>query len=610
MIRRKVMLKKMVTGIVVVIISALGFAVYLLIASRVGAMIRVSQENNINREIQYIKSELTTYIDVVEIVLNDTAATPIVTQAVMQPNYSLGNLKDFMDELLILNKRFNFTLLNYTGITIYSNDIGVYKDYGDEVWVSQIIANDLSGYQSATQIGDNHYWTVAVPVKYNNAVEGILVAEIPVSEFYNYTKISNRLKGIQIEILSDDQLLLQIGQVTDGWIIRDALPDLGVELKFLVDQSETEELFNVLKTNLWVIMLCFILMAAIILLTVTQGFIIKPIRELRRIIGKFMSEGVVEDVKLDVVVVEINELIHQYSEMSKMIIQREEALKVSEQTLINKNDRLENLLLQLESTQSMIIQQEKLASIGRLAAGVAHELNSPIGFVNGNFEILKEYLPKLITYIDHLRSAENNDEIDTEEIDYILEDIPMLLTESEEGFVRIIDIVKNLKEFSRIDIVKDETYDLNKGVKTTLMVARNEYRDIARIDEELGDIQEITANGSKINEVLLNLIVNASQALSEDESNKEKVIKIKTYSDEEYVYCKVSDNGPGISNDIIKKIFDPFFTTKEPGKGTGLGLNIAYNIIKNEHNGELIVESDVNAGTVFTMKLPKQVKGL
>lgn len=606
--KKKLTLIEMVTSIVVLIISLLGIVIYISISNSVVTMIESSQEQNINREIETIKKELLSYINFIEIILNDNASVPIITQAVMQPEDSLANLKDFLDDLKILNERFNLSVLDYNGKLLYSNNIVSTKDYSNEVWVEHIMQDNYPSYKSVSKINSSYYWTIAVPIIYNANAEGILVAEIPINKVYNYKNTSEHLQGIQIEILKESQIVLLLGEVEDGWERYDSLPDLGVNLKFVLDQGASEEMFKELKITLLIIIVSFIFIAVVTLIIISKKFIIKPITDLKYMIDEFMVKDIIDSNISEVAVVEINDLSKQYVDMSKIIVQRENALKVSEKMQIDKNIKLENLLEQLESTQSLIIQQEKLASIGRLAAGVAHELNSPIGFVSSNFDVLKDYLPILIAYVEFLKTGKNIDETDFEDIEYILDDIPTLIKESEEGFIRIIDIVRNLKDYSRIDISKTEKYNLNKGLETTLMVSRNEYKYIAKINTEFDKLPDIIANGSEINEVLLNLIVNAAQALSDFDSEYEKMINIKTYIEEPYVCCEIYDNGPGIEDTVINKIFDPFFTTKEPGKGTGLGLNIAYNIIKNNHDGELQVHSKLGEGAKFVIKLPIDVK--
>jgi signal transduction histidine kinase len=179
------------------------------------------------------------------------------------------------------------------------------------------------------------------------------------------------------------------------------------------------------------------------------------------------------------------------------------------------------------------------------------------------------------------------------------------LDDSREGLNRVTDIIQNLRDFSRIDQPgsRDE-YNINNGIKDTLIVAANEIKYDAEVKTELADIPPIYCNSGQINQVLLNVILNAAQAISSNPGNGRGTITIKTYATEEDVICEISDDGSGIAPDKLLKIFDPFFSTKPVGKGTGLGLSVSYDIIAHKHNGKLLVDSTVGEGTKFTIKLP------
>lgn len=269
----------------------------------------------------------------------------------------------------------------------------------------------------------------------------------------------------------------------------------------------------------------------------------------------------------------------------------------------------------LSDAQAKLIQQEKLASIGQLAAGVAHELNNPLGFITSNFNTLKEYMDELIQYFsfceNDLKICVGKNGLKAQKfakeknIDFVLEDIVDIFKETMEGLGRMSIIIKSLREFSRIDYeTLMNEYDLNKAVENTLIVARNEIKYVADIELGLGKIPFIYCNGDEINQVLLNIIVNAAHAISNKQDGKKGLIKISTFKKDSYVQCLIEDNGPGV-NDILKnRIFDPFFTTKDIGKGTGLGLSISYDIVVNRHKGELFVKDTSNTGAVFVIKLP------
>ncbi len=277
---------------------------------------------------------------------------------------------------------------------------------------------------------------------------------------------------------------------------------------------------------------------------------------------------------------------------------------------------------ELKEMQSQIVQNEKLASIGQLAAGVAHEMNTPVGFVASNFETLGNYMNKiknllkeydeLVTYVEKIGKEQVKEKIDVIKkakelmhIDFIMEDIDELFNDSREGLERVTSIIQNLRDFSRIDQAGEFVeYNLNNGINATLVVARNAVKYDADVVTEFGEVPPVFCNSGQINQVFLNIIVNAAQAIKSQDREGKGNITIKTYAEDNDVVCKIIDDGPGIPEDVLNKVFDPFFTTKPAGKGTGLGLSVSYDIIVSKHKGKLSVESSMGQGTTFTIKLP------
>ena len=285
-----------------------------------------------------------------------------------------------------------------------------------------------------------------------------------------------------------------------------------------------------------------------------------------------------------------------------------------------KKQELEEAMAQLKLTQAQALQTEKMASIGQLAAGVAHEINNPTGFVSSNLNTLDEYLEdidSLLKAYRELLTGLNKDvakknlssgipakidlilnleqEID---IEFVQEDIRDLIKDCREGTDRIKKIVLNLKRFAHPGEDKLVTRDISQGLESTLNMVNNELKYKATVTMDLGDLPEIQCYPQQLNQVFMNILVNAAQAI---ETHGE--IKIMAEHVNGNVEIRISDTGSGISEENIPRIFDPFFTTKDVGKGTGLGMNIAYNIIK-KHNGTIDVESTVGKGTTFTIKLP------
>jgi len=303
----------------------------------------------------------------------------------------------------------------------------------------------------------------------------------------------------------------------------------------------------------------------------------------------------------------------------------------TQEALVQSNTKLEewsqtlekevrSRTMKLQQMQSHIIMQEKMASIGQLAAGIAHELNNPINFIYTNFVTLQNNFngfKKVIHNYQHL--AEKSEGIQTHaelietireqenemHMDFVMKDLDTLFEETREGFKRSSYIINSMRDFSRADHTQDfAIFDINKGIQDTLAIARNEYKYHCEIDTEFGQLEPIECIPQQLNQVFLNIIVNAAQAIKSQDPNDKGIIRIHTIMKGDKIYCIISDNGSGIPDKIKKRIFEPFFTTKEVGQGTGLGLSISYDIIVNKHNGTLTVEKNSPKGTKFIICLP------
>ncbi|HIJ89874.1 MAG TPA: hypothetical protein HPP95_03365 [Deltaproteobacteria bacterium] len=280
------------------------------------------------------------------------------------------------------------------------------------------------------------------------------------------------------------------------------------------------------------------------------------------------------------------------------------------QIIEKKNSELQNAYDELKATQSHLVQQEKMASIGQLAAGVAHEINNPIGFVTSNLGTLQKYAARMAEFLKmqaELYSQDTGDdrairlgEIRRQfNIEPILEDLPSLVAESLDGVERVRKIVQNLKSFSRVDQSDCSLADINQCLEDTLNIIWNELKYKCIVKKEYGDLPQIRCYPQQLNQVFMNLLVNAAQAI---EGQGEIVISTRAHATE--ITVAIADSGCGISPENLSRIFDPFFTTKEVGKGTGLGLSITYNIVTKKHDGKIEVTSEPGKGTTFVVTLP------
>ena len=339
------------------------------------------------------------------------------------------------------------------------------------------------------------------------------------------------------------------------------------------------------------------------------------------VLGRRREQGEFTEARKNVLV-QLADLLALVVDDARIMEALEEEVKRREcvqREVEETNGELSLALTTLQQAQSKLVQQEKLAGVGQLAAGVAHEINNPLGFVSSNFSMLQRYVERLCELIEAYKNALEQAEVEeavqeiaagirekekSAKLELMLEDLPELFEETKDGIERIGKIVKALRVFSRVDSLEQfGEYDLNSGLDTTLIVARNEIKYVAKIEKKLAPLPMIQAIGSQINQVLLNFLVNAAQAIQSEGREGQGLIRIQTSQEDGWVRCSIYNDGPPIPENIRHRLFEPFFTTKPVGKGTGLGLSISYEIIVQKHHGEIFFTSG-EGGTEFVLRLP------
>lgn len=275
------------------------------------------------------------------------------------------------------------------------------------------------------------------------------------------------------------------------------------------------------------------------------------------------------------------------------------AQKAFERQLVAEKDAQAKLIKKLEEAQSQLLQAEKMASIGQLAAGVAHEINNPVGYVSSNLHSLRTYVEELIGALESATHAgPGKPQNKAFDLAFIKDDLQQLLRESEEGVERVKQIVRDLKDFSHVDSAGWAFADIHRGLDSTLNIVRNEIKYKADVIKDYGTLLPVECMVGQLNQVFTNLLVNAAQAIE-----SRGTIWLRTGQQDKWVWVEVEDNGKGIPAAYLPRIFEPFFTTKPVGKGTGLGLSVSYGIVE-KHGGRIEVASEVGKGTRFRVWLP------
>ncbi len=288
---------------------------------------------------------------------------------------------------------------------------------------------------------------------------------------------------------------------------------------------------------------------------------------------------------------------------------REEVISINETSRQQKRE-LELTLENLKLAQSQLIQSEKMASVGVLTAGIAHELNNPINFVSGNVFPLQRDLDEVFSILEEYDEAIRKNKLagfftevealkEKIEFSFLIKEIFSLLKGIEEGANRSSEIIKGLRSFSRLDDEMCQFYDIHEGIDSSLVLLQNKIKDKINVRKDYGDFDGLECFPSKLNQVIMNIITNSIQAM-----DGEGELFIQTVSSAIGIKIIIKDNGKGMTPEVKEHIFDPFFTTKDVGQGTGLGLSISYGIIE-KHNGNIDVISEPGKGTEFIISLPR-----
>ena len=321
---------------------------------------------------------------------------------------------------------------------------------------------------------------------------------------------------------------------------------------------------------------------------------------------------------------ELGDLAGSFNSMAGQLKTSFDQLETVNAALADRVGELQKTVSVLHQTQAQMVQSEKMSSLGQLVAGIAHEINNPVSFIYGNINYVEAYFHSLLSLIGHYQNHYPNPAlaitktIDAIELDFLQEDLPKLLESMRRGTERIKKIVLSLRNFARMDESEYKAVDLHEGIKSTLMILENRlkaqaHRLTIEIIREYENLPLVKFYAGQLNQVFINILVNAIDAFDEQKQNvnllenQQNFIRIITSAeDHKYVTIRFIDNGSGIAEADQKRLFDPFFTTKPVGKGTGMGLAIAYQTVTERHGGTLECKSSVGQGAEFIIKIPLQ----
>ncbi|WDE02993.1 sensor histidine kinase [Thalassomonas viridans] len=568
-----------------------------LVVSHVVTSFNRQQETVINREINSISKNFLLFLRHRQTLLREQARAPVMIQTLMQPESNIGKIQDFMADLSILGKKYPQSLLDFQGNILHATEDSHIVDFKQMPWLAGLLSGKSKQYTGVVTIKGQHYWCLAVPISYQQTIEGVLTALLPLHEIYPQAPPDTRFGGLAIEILADQQRLIHFGNQLSGHSHLISWPFSGLSLRFTVDDKAQNRQILILVVQLSLLIIFAIGLTTLLAYFYGYRYFVKPVFMVARATDELDKGEHYLKLKEEFRIKEFSDLFKKFNQMTTQVNLREIALKQS-------YEQLSKTIEELKQSESQLVQAEKMASLGTLAAGIAHEINNPVGYIKSNLDILQDYAQNLKDYYQAITASQVEERekhallAEKFDLDYILGDIAPLLQSSLSGIERVIAIVDSLKTFARTDQPQKSLCDINEGIKATITMAWNELKYHCRLHQEYGNLPKIPAYPGKLNQVFMNLLINAGQAIKDKGE-----IYIRTYTLNRDIVIEIRDTGRGIKPENIKQIFNPFYTSKPVGQGTGLGLSISQDIIL-QHSGRIEVSSHPGTGSCFSIYLP------
>jgi signal transduction histidine kinase len=532
------------------------------------------------------------------ILLKEQSQESLFVQGIMQPKRNIGKIKDYMAGLTLLGLKYDETLLDFEGSTLHSTS-ATDTNYQEFPWVKAILNEEQFSSIQILAVEGRYFWCVAFPVIYNKHVEGVLLANIPLETILAAQIDVEVLDGLMIEVVKGTKTIAKFGKQAVGTKQTIQWHDAGVSFNYTVDEAYRNDALYDLVIQMGSYIILAIVLTTLLAYLYGYRYFVKPILALSQLTSSLDKGHEPDALQGDLRFMEFADLFNQFNLMSEKVARRERALKESYEKLSNTND-------ELKQSESQLVQSEKMASIGVLAAGVAHEINNPIGFIRSNLEVLEDYFSDVEKYYYEFNSTlvseedkENHKKLAKKyELEFLFKDAPPLIKSSIAGVDRVSEIVKNLKTFARIDQVEKALVDINEGLNATLNMVHNELKYSCKVHIDLQPLPKVHAFPGKLNQVFMNLLINAGQSITDKGD-----IFVRTFVDEDNIIIEIEDTGSGIDSENITQIFTPFYTSKPIGEGTGLGLSISHQIIE-QHNGKITVKSVLGKGSCFSVSIP------
>lgn len=524
------------------------------------------------------------------------ASKTIILNTVFTPEETQYYIDDYLNEMRIGGLEWDVAIIDFDKELIVKTDNFDLKK-NDTKWLKE--------NKNSTYISNNKIY-ISSPILYNGSNEGYLQFCIEFHEVFNKAlgQILLEDREKQFKAFFNNNLIASTDKKSDKNIIfTKQLSRIPVTIEVLTPENRIFHSINKLRSRFIYLAIIFSIISVLLLSFIVSKSLGIPLKKLKEDIeNATLTENWDFKYKKNTAI-EIVFVGNAFNKVHRKLIRRTKELE-------EKNCVIESANNNLKKTQEKLIQSEKMASIGQLAAGVAHEINNPTGFVNTNLQTLNEYIVSINrlykTSIDLIKNKidveafnrEFNQINEDDDLEYIFSDISPLINESLDGTKRIRDIVQGLRDFARKDSDEFKLGNVNNSIEDAIRLTWNEIKYKCTVHKKLRDIPDTICNQDQLTQVFVNLLINSSHAISD----KGDIYIYSSFKNDKF-YIRFSDTGSGISKDNLNKLFDPFFSTKEVGKGTGLGLSIVHGIIE-KHKGSIRAKSVVGKATCFIIELP------
>lgn len=624
---------------VMILVSVFSGTLYFLI----GPTVKNLQGQIVQQAAENVSDSIYLFLSFHREALKKIAQQPVTVQSIIQPAQMRSQLTSALLKPPLPSTKGQLTLLDHEGGIINASTPQPAFDYTRKNWVTQLIDRTIDHYWEVSSGSDGtRYWRIATPVVFNGQRQGVLVAEIELSAVNTFQRNNKFPQQMEIELIQHGESVATFGRQISSPTYLHSMEDPRLTISCRMDTAELKQTWIAFVSRIGLVLLATVLILMGASLYFASRLCVKPLQDLRQRMPKVSNDLNHQFLPTNQALLEISALTAGYNWLIEQIRCREKALLEAnthlESRIVERTQRLHNnqeklrilnkrltkqlvaRTVELEAARDSLIMQEKMASVGRLSAGLAHELNSSLNFVRTKFATLAEdFFDLLLIYSQYevlTRKASENPllaeraaevQLMREKlgIGYLLDDIPPLFDESARGLARIAKIIQCLRNFSSPGMGDDLIWaNINTGIEDALIIARNEYKHYAEVQITFGTVSDIRCSPEQLSQVFLNLIVNSADAIASQNREDMGLISIRTWQEGDTVLCELRDDGPGIPPEYRCRIFEPFFTTKVPGKRIGLGLSISYDIIVHKHRGQIYLRCPDDGGVIFTIALP------